>query len=71
MLNLADPALSLTASSTSGDAFVSLCDASTPLYRVVLIRKSFWGKLRAQLLAVDADVDTSEAFTDDPFTDDV
>lgn len=69
--NLAEASLGLQARSSSGSTMVSLCAESTPLYRCMRVRKSWFGKYKAQLLAVDDQVALDEAFIDDPFEDDV
>lgn len=68
-INLADPELKLTASTTSGAAIVSLCASSTPLYHCVRVSKDWLGRWNARLLAADAPDDLTDAFEEAPFDD--
>jgi hypothetical protein len=66
-LNLSDPKLGLTVTSTSGSTLISLCKQSTPLFRIVRVRKSWLRRWHAELQAVSDDPHPAEAFSDDPF----
>jgi hypothetical protein len=68
-LDLADPTLGLSATTERGSALTSFAQASTPLYRVVLVRKSWLGKYHAELQAAGQESDTTDAFSTDPFED--
>jgi hypothetical protein len=72
-VNIADVSLGLTVSATRGATMVSLCQASTPLYRCVAIRKTIFGNFKAEMFGAEApsDAEVESSFTDNPFADDV
>src|SRR4051794_36731622 len=68
-VNLADPALQLRHAAWSGSGMMSVCEAATPLYHCVRIRRKWWfGPPKPDLLGKGND--SGVAMTDDPYDED-
>ncbi len=69
-INLADPKLGFSSSSSTEGVYQSVSAKSYPLYHCIRVRGKWWGGRVAELQA-NIPVNVDEAFTDTPFDDHV
>lgn len=65
-INLADPKLGFSTSSSTEGVYHSVSANSSPLYHCIKVRRNWWGGQVAELQAY-ASVNMDQAFTDNPF----
>jgi hypothetical protein len=69
-INLADPKLGFSSSSTVEGVYQSVSAKSFPLYHCIKVRRKWWGGRVAELQG-GVTVNMDDAFTDNPFDEDV